>query len=460
MRTMAIRPALRCLLLAPLAGVLLAQDDPKLEGLDVIGAAKAVKAALSEPRAKAAIGKPWESEIAALTDPRVQVHNQAIAALIRRGAVVVPDLKVLSTDPDWQIRGRVVSVAAAIGGDEATAVILDLSRDTDLRVGELATLGLGQARGAGSFPRLAELIRHGDVHMREAAARALGAHGDAAGLALLCSHARESDDLVRRDMRASLQQLAQQPAAVPALARLIAERVGDERLALIDASGVVGDPRLQPVLTALLDGNDARTTTAAARALAANGDSRAVAALCRVAASALALEAREAAAGTLRLLTGYSAAPGPAWSLWWDAHHVEIERLHDRDRLIAELHDPAAAIPREALSRFQPADLGPLVDGALGSGAPWWPARAFAALQADDAARWTQPLLERIRAAGGVTRLGLIVILDQLGDAAAADGFRQLLDGVPAKSGTPVPASGPERVALQIALERRGIRTR
>ncbi len=457
--TCILRILLVAALAAPVAPTLRAEDVPPVQGVDVIQAVKDLKAAVGPlPEAKAGKGKPWEQAIAGITDPRPDVHNEAMAALIRRGTEVLPDLGVLANDPDWQVRVRVATVAASIGGDDGTKLVLGISHDPDRRVRELSALLLGRARGAGAFARLGELLRASEPDIRQSAARGLGLLGDPQGLAVLCGYGRESDDLVRRDERASLGALVMQAAAVPPLAGLIGERRGLEQLALIEVSEMVGDPRLCPALTAVLAApGSTAVAAAAARSLGANGDSRALEVLCRAAAAdGSGDELRTAAAETLRQLTGYAAGAGHAWDLWWRDHGAEVQALVFRDQFIAACHDPAHVATRAELAGFTTAQLMPLVEGALGNGSPWWPARAWAVLAADDAARWTQPLLARINAvADARARLGLIILLDQLGDPGAAEGLRKLLDKPQGAALPQLLSDGPERVAVRIALERR-----
>jgi len=435
-----------------------AEDLPKAEGVDVVRTAKAIANALSGPESSVAQGKAWEQDIAGLTDARAEVHTQAMAALIRRGTPVVGDLMVLAKDQDPALRMRVAVVLAAIAGDEATTELLRLSQDRDRGVAEVATLGLGKARGPGSFERLTQVLQSADPSLRQAAARGLGMHGDARGLGLLCGYARDRDDLVRRDMRENLARIATNATAVPVLAELIAARTGGDRLALIDATGGIGDPRLSPVLAAVLTQPDVSAATLAARMLSVNGDSRAVAALCRVAAQARESLLREEAAQTLRRLTSHTAAAGTAWELWWRDHAAEVAALEPRDRLFAELHDPARSATTAELATFPVPALSQLVDGALGRGAPWWPARAFAALAADAPARWTPVLFERIeRTLDLRERVRVIVLLDALNDPGATDGFKRLFAALRDQPEVKAAAQGPERVALRVALERRGI---
>ena len=433
-------------------------EEPKLEGVDVIKAVRDLAAEVRTPSSPVAKGKPWEGDIAALTEPQPERYNPAMAALIRRGATVLPDLGVLAVDQDWRIRARVVQVAAGIGGDGGTALVLALSRDDEKQVREVAAYSLGMAGGKGAFERLAQLLGAGDPIIREAAARGLGTLGDVRGLGLLCAFAREHDDVVQREMHAALAQLASRVTSVPALIELLQVRRGDELAALVDTSYPLADPRLCPALADLLGSRDTRVAQYAARSLAANGDSRARGRLCALAANGAQAELRATAAETLRLLTGYPAAPGQAWSLWWSNHQQEAEALAPRDAFIASLHDPLHLVARAELAAYTPEQLTPLVDGALEGERRWWPARAYQVLAADQPARWTAPLLARISSASEPNqRLALIILLDQLGDANAAHGLAELLADDLKQLPLALVANGAERVALGVALERRGV---
>lgn len=459
MRT--IRSVLSALVLSGLSLPPLIGEEVKAEGVDVVRTVKAVADALKGPESSVAQGKAWERDIAALTDARPEIHTQAMAALIRRGTPVISDLSVLAKDQDPALRMRVTAVLAAIGGDEATAEVLTLSRDRDRGVVEVATLGLGKARGPGSFERLAEILQSPDPILRQSAARGLGMHGDPRGLALLCTYARDRDDLVRRDMRENLARVATSAAAVPMLAELIANRTGTERLALIDATAGIGDPRLSPVLAGVVGDRDVGAATLAARMLSVNGDSRAVEALCRAAAQGRESVLRDEAAATLRRLTSHTAAGGTAWELWWRDHATEVEALTTRDALIADLYDPTRTTSAAELAPFPVASLFQLVEGSLGRGPAWWPPRAFTALAADDPKRWTPVLLDRIeRTVDLRERVRVIVLLDALNDPGAVDGLKRLYASLREQPEVKAAALGPERAALRDALERRGVTVR
>ncbi len=434
------------------------EELPKAEGLDVIKAAKAIGEALKPNDPGSARGKPWAEDIAALTDPRTEVHTQAMASLIRRGEPVVPDLIILSTDQDWQLRQRVAAILATIGGDQANATIITMCDDKNLRVAEVAIIGLGKSRGPGSFDRLAQALKEKDPNERQAAAKGMGLHGDPAALALLCGYIFETDDLVRRDMRENLSRIANQARAVPTLIELLKSQSGPRLLALLEATASISDPRLSPTLATILFNKDPEAAALAARVLAANGDSRAVGSLCKITSSSNNTELREYAASTLRLLTGYQAAAGVAWDIWWRDHQGAIENLQKRDELIAALHDPNYQVTRDQLATIPAQELLMLLDGTLGKGAQWWPANAYKALQADAPNRWTGILFTRIEDTFDMReRVRLIILLDQLGDPQAVDGFRKLYERLETQPAVKAAALGPERVALRIALERRGV---
>ncbi len=402
----------------------------------------------------------WESSIAALTDPRPAVNDPAIESLIRIGEPCLADVVALRSDDEMAVRMRVVTVVAGIGGAQAQRALIDLSRDNEWRVRELAALGLGKVALAGAYERLFELADDRQPDVRKAAARGLAELGDARALDRLAAYDDERETRVRDAMRGYLGALAANPTIVPALAVRLAEARGPVLHALIDASNGVGDPRLAPALTALVGGADLKAAMLAARSLAANGDSRALEAL-TIAAEHTYHELAEAAASSLRSLTGYGAGAGAAWRLWWRDHATDIAALADRDRLIADLHDPMRPVTRAELTAFTPDQLMPLVDGVLGYGARWWPSRAYAVLSLDDAARWTGPLVKRIEAATDPEeRLAVIVLLDQLDDPAAKGPFEHLLDEAE-KRARDEHRDGdegynqPERAALKLAIGRR-----
>ncbi len=402
----------------------------------------------------------WESSIAALTDPRPAAYDPAIESLIRIGEPCLADVVALKSDNEMTVRMRVVTVAAGIGGPQAQRAIVDLSRDSEWRVRELAGLGLGKTALPGAYDRLIEMLDDRQPDVRKAAARGLAELGDGRALDRLAAYEVERDPRVRDALRDYLGALAANPAIVPMLAERLGEARGPVLHAMIDAASGVGDPRLSPALATLVGGTDLKAAMLAARSLAANGDSRALQAL-TIAADHSYRELGEAAAASLRTLTGHGAGAGAAWGLWWRDHAADIAALAGRDRFIADLHDQRRPVTRAELAGFTPDQLMPLVDGVLGDGARWWPVRAYTVLALDDAARWTEPLVARIAAVRDPEqRLALIVLLDQLDDPAAKPAFKRLLTEAEKRARDQRRAghdgyNQPERAALKLAIARR-----
>ncbi|MFW5750543.1 MAG: HEAT repeat domain-containing protein, partial [Planctomycetota bacterium] len=261
---------------------------------------------------------------------------------------------------------------------------------------------------------------------------------------------------IQQAMRASLFSIAARATNIDDFATALEAVAVPGKLALIEASYQIGDPRLSPALSALLDHRDPQVVADAATALGANGDSRALSALCRVAAGRRAAIEREAAARTLRRLTGHHAGPGQAWALWWRDHGDRVAELYERDAFIARLHDPHYAATAADLQRFPASELMPLVDGFLDQGPPYWPPRALALLRRDDPRRWRGPLLERYDHADAddLERIGLVILLHELRVPDLLAPLRErlaALDAIPAPEGARHP-HGSLRAALRATI--------
>jgi len=373
-----------------------------------------------------------EALVAALTDARKGIHRPAMAGLVAMGTVVLPDLQVLSGDPDPGIRARVALTASRIGGPETLPLLRRLSQDRTDLVREVAILGLGRTRSREAYALLQPFLQDPTPEIRDSAALALGQLGDlraiedltlwpAAGGAqanlVLEAYPQGERQLkrIRKSMQASLKALVLRHDAIPVVARLLPTLSADRQETLLETTWQIGDPRLCPALVPLLENPLPAVRSSAALSLAANGDSRAMEVLCAVAAGDVDHQVREAAGETLRMLTGHRAAAGPAWVLWWDAHADQVADAIPRDIFIASLHDPTRPVDRADLQAWTPEDLMPLVDGVIGRGAPWWPALAWRYLKQDDAARWTPVLVERYRASRNQReRVAMVVLLDEL----------------------------------------------
>lgn len=402
-------------------------------------------------------GAPWLPAIAALTDNRPQVHGPALEALIGHGPEVLADVGSLATDADWQVRARVVTVAAGVGGGNAVTLLVRLAADTDDRVREVAAAGLGRTPGEGVFDALHRLLYDRNLRVRLAAADGLGVLGNPQGLSALARLSDQEPAVLRTRRLEALRRLTNRPDTIPALAEQLVATDGVERRNLLEAAMVIADPRLVPALVQVLESGDDVQAAHAALALAASGDGRCLEALCTLASDTRRIQPARVAADTLSKLTGVRATAGATWALWWRENAEAVRALQARDAFLAELHDPNRSATRQELAAFTPEMLMPLVDGLLGDGAWWWRRHAGQILLVDDPARWTPVLLQRIRISPpGEERLALIILLDQYGDPGARDGLRALYAETAKNTNG---RNDPERAALAIALERRGAKS-
>lgn len=443
-----------------------ADDEAPPRGMDVLPLVKAAVEVLS-PKTQPLPGRAWSDDLAALTDADPSVNGPAVGRLARRGAVVLPDLAILAGERDWQLRTRIVRVAAGIGGIAGAELTLRLSRDSDPRVRRLAIVGLGRCRGEAVLVRLLELDGSLDGDERAMTAASLSALGDVRAIEPLTRLRADPDGPARAAQAKALRELCAMEQSAATVSDLLGRLAGEQRRALLEALDGCADIRLCPALVKLIDEREALIALLAVRALASAGDARAVEPLVRLAASGRLPELREAAAATLRVRTAYRAGPGQAWALWWTDNATLYARLAERDALIAQLADPAAPIPA-ALATFPTEELLPLVDAALVTRPvpAWLPGRALAALRAQSGERWVQPLAQLIDTAPDAeTRLDLMLLLDEIGGPAAA-GELTRQQGLLAereqaalerwkKDGVIPPDLGAERALLAMALGHR-----
>lgn len=460
-------------MIRPCAALLLAtaalsavDDEAPPVGMDILPLVKAATAAVTAPDPPLP-GRPWSDDLAALTSDDPSINGPAVGRLARRGAVVLPDLAILAGERDWQLRGRIVRVAAGIGGSDGAELTLRLSRDHDARVRRLAIIGLGRCRGDAVLARLLELVVSLDADERSAAATSLAAMGDVRAIGPLTRLRGDPDGPSRAAQAGALRSLCAMERAAGTIADLLGSLVGEQRRALLEALDGCVDVRLCPALVKLCDEQEALTALLAVRALATAGDARAVGPLARLASSERRPELREAAATTLHALTPYRARAGKAWALWWDENGGRYARLAERDALIAQLADLEAPIP-PGLAAFTPDELLPLVDAALVTRVmpAWLPPRALAALKTLAGEHWVQPLGQLIdNAPDTEARLDLLLLLDEIGGPAATSELRRQQELLAKreeqalerwkKDGVIPPDMGAERALLALALAKR-----
>ena len=410
-----------CAVLLALAVALPAvDDDAPPQGMDVLPLLKAAAEAVT-PKTPPLPGRAWSDDLAALTSSDPSVSGPAVGRLARRGAVVLPDLAILAGERDWQLRARIVRVAAGIGGTEGAELTLRLSQDGDARVRRLAIVGLGRCRGDAVVARLLELVVSLDADERSAAAASLSAVGDLRAIEPLTRLRADPDGPARSAQAIALHGLCSMERAAETVAGLLGTLTGEQRHALLEALEGCVDVRLCPALAKLVDDRETLVALLAVRVLATAGDARAVAPLVRLAASERQPDLREAAASTLHALTPYRARASKAWALWWQENAVRYARLAERDVLIAQLADLSAPIP-SGLTTFTPDELMPLVDAAIVTRTmpSWLPLRALAALRAQAGEAWVAPLAKLIDTAPDAeVRMDLILLLDEIGGPSA-----------------------------------------
>ena len=329
---------------------------------------------------------------AALSDDRPVVHNPAISGLRRYGSAALPELSILARDSRAELRLRVALVLAGIPHQRSIDNLLLLGQDGVSGVREAAALALSrQPKGDDRvLERLRLSLQDPAAEVREAAALALGFHADARAIpdltridALGGATARlvlplgaEGDrqsKRIEKAMRASLQALVEMPQSLSTVEQQLAVLQGPRLLALVQATTGIGDTRLSPILAKLLDDSyhqDVRVV--AARSLILNGDSRAIPNLVQqasLAATGNNWRVSEAAATTLRALTGHQAAAGSA-CLWWQQQADQVTALHRRDAFLAQAHDPRITITAQDMAEFSAQELWPLMQAVLGEGAP------------------------------------------------------------------------------------------
>jgi len=450
------------------AALLAVDDEAPPVGMDVLPLIKAAAAAVT-PQEQPLPGRAWSDDLAALTDADPSVNGPAVGRLTRRGAVVLPDLAILASERDWQLRGRIVRVAAGIGGEAGAELVLRLSADPDPRVNRMAIVGLGRCRGKAVMDRLLALLRSLDGDERTLAAGSLAALSDTRAIEPLTHLRADPDGPARSAQAKALRELCAMESAATICAGLLAQLTGEQRRALLEALEGAVDPRLCPALARLIDDREPLCVLLAVRALATAGDARAVEPLVRLAASDRLPELREAATVTLRIHTPYRAGPGKAWALWWKDNAARYARLAERDGLIAQLADLTAPVP-PGLAGFTADELLPLVDAVIVSKPvpSWLPARALVALRAQAGERWIEPLAKLIDTAPDAEfRLDLLVLLDEIsgpGEPAIAELRRQQMLLAKRedeallrwkKDGVIPPDTGAERKVLKLALDRR-----
>lgn len=146
----------------------------------------------------AAISDGDEAAVRAFVgDSHAHVRATALVGLQRLGRLTNADIVAALADPSPLLRRQLAQLAAA----NPAIALTDLVADPDHRVAEMAAWALGE-RELVTEADLAGLIRmatdHSDALCREAAVAALGAIGDARGLAAILAATADKATVRRR----------------------------------------------------------------------------------------------------------------------------------------------------------------------------------------------------------------------------------------------------------------------
>ena len=164
--------------------------------------------ALSRRREAAVAGHTGDVERArqGLGDPDAGVRATALAAVARLGALLPGDLDTALRDAEASVRGSACEAAARLPAPAPGDAELVLARldDDDPAVVEVAAWALGELGEHVELPaRTVDALAgvatgHEDPLARESAVAALGAIGDAAGLAAILAGATDKPAVRRR----------------------------------------------------------------------------------------------------------------------------------------------------------------------------------------------------------------------------------------------------------------------
>ena len=133
--------------------------------------------------------------LASLRSPDPQQRRVALGTLSRLGVLGADQLEAACTDPDPSVRRRAAELAASMG-DVAIDNLLD---DPDPLVAEVAAWACGERGETGAVAQLCDMCTsHSDPMCREAAAAALGAIGDEAGLDAILAATKDVATVRRR----------------------------------------------------------------------------------------------------------------------------------------------------------------------------------------------------------------------------------------------------------------------
>lgn len=211
--------------------------------------------------------------ISLLRDQDRSVREAAIEALRAIGAPAVEAVGACLTEADLSVQESASAILATIADRRVLTPLLQALSSNDWIVRMHAAKALGKVQSADAVEPLIPLLQDKVKAVREEAAAALAAIGDAAIPALLKA-LQHADWLVRLHAVESLGKAKSKPAVEPLLSVLFNDRDLAVREDAVRALGEIGDPRaVEHLFTAM---REPGLRTLAVEALGRIGDSRAV----------------------------------------------------------------------------------------------------------------------------------------------------------------------------------------
>lgn len=233
-----------------------------------------------------AIREEAASLLGALKDPRAvpplislfkdqdrSVREAAIEALRSIGAPAVEAVGACLTEPDLSIQESASAILAGIADERVLAPLIKALPSSDWIIRMHTAKALGRVRNADAVEPLIPLLQDKVKAVREEAAAALAAIGDAAIPSLLKALHHE-DWLVRLHAVESLGKAKSKQAVEPLLSVLFNDRDSAVREDTVRTLGEIGDPQAVDYLFTAMQEPGLRTL--AVEALGRIGDPRAV----------------------------------------------------------------------------------------------------------------------------------------------------------------------------------------
>jgi HEAT repeat protein len=211
--------------------------------------------------------------IALLRDPDRSVREAASEALRSIGTPAVEALGACLEQPDLSVQEAASAILSTIADERVLAQLITALRSHDWIIRMHTAKALGRVRNAGAVGPLIPLLHDKVKAVREEAATALAAIGDAA-IPFLLKALQHEDWLVRLHAVESLGKTRSKRAVGPLLSRVFNDRDSAVREDAVQALGEIGAPQaVEPLFTVL---HEPGLRTVAVDALGRIGDRRAV----------------------------------------------------------------------------------------------------------------------------------------------------------------------------------------